>query len=299
MKIEKFSTLTDIAKQKKTKRLVVAAAEDKHVLLAVKKAHDENIINPVLVGNKKEIEIIAKQINLDIKKTEIISAGNPVEAAQKSVSIIRQGNADILMKGMISTGSLLKTILDKEKGLRKEKLLSHVAFFESPNYHKIFAVTDVAMNINPGLNEKALIINNAVKVFNKLGVANPKVAVIGAVETVNPDMEATIHAAVLSQMNKRGQINNCIVDGPLAIDNAISEKAAKLKKIKSNVAGDCDIILVPDINSGNILYKTLVYLGNATAAAIIMGAKVPFVLTSRSDNEKSKFLSIALATAME
>jgi len=202
------------------------------------------------------------------------------------------------MKGMVSTSPLLKAVLDKETGLRKEKVLSHIAFFESPYYHKIFGVTDAAMNIAPNLDEKLAIVKNAVEAFHKLGVKTPRVAAIGAVEVVNPKMEATVHAAALTQMNRRGQIKNCIIDGPLALDNAVSKESAEHKGIKSYVAGECDIILVPDINSGNILYKSIVFIGGGISASVIMGAKAPIVLTSRSDSEKSKFLSIALAVAI-
>jgi phosphate butyryltransferase len=202
------------------------------------------------------------------------------------------------MKGLLSTGTLLKAVLDKELGLRKGALLSHVAVFESPYYHKLLGVTDAAMNVEPDLEGKIGIIKNAVEVFHKMGNPNPKVAIVGSVETINPKMEATMHAATISMMNYRKQITGCVIDGPLAIDGAVSKKAAELKNITSDVAGDVDIILAPDINGGNILYKSLNFLGGATAAAVIMGARVPIVLTSRGDTEKSKFLSIALAAAI-
>ena len=199
------------------------------------------------------------------------------------------------MKGLVSTGILLKAVLNKEYGLRTGSILSHVAIFESPFYHKLLGVTDAAMNVDPSLEDKIGIINNAVKVFHKLGNPNPKVAIVGSVETINPKMEATMHAATISMMNYRKQITGCIIDGPLAIDNAVSKKSSELKNITSDVAGDVDLILAPDIDGANILYKSLNFLGGATAAAVIMGAKVPIVLTSRADSEKSKFLSIALA----
>ena len=202
------------------------------------------------------------------------------------------------MKGNVSTGPLLKVVLDKEKGLRKGATLSHVAFMETPYYHKLLCVTDAAVNVAPEFKDKVEMINNAVEAFHKLGNEEPKVAVIGAVEVVNPKMEATEHAALLTLMNRRRQIKGCIIDGPLALDNAVSKEAADHKGIISDVAGDCDIILTPDINGGNILYKSLNFLGGATAGAVIMGAMVPIVLTSRSDSEKSKLCSIALAAAM-
>jgi phosphate butyryltransferase len=202
------------------------------------------------------------------------------------------------MKGLVSSRLFLKAVLNKEFGLRTGSLLSHVAIFETPYYHKLLGVTDAAMNVDPDLEEKIDIIKNAVKVFHGLKNRNPKVAILGSVETINPKMEATMHAATISMMNYRKQIKGCIIDGPLALDGAISEKSAKLKHITSNVAGEADLILAPDINGANILYKSLNFLGGATSAAVIMGAKVPIVLTSRGDSEKSKFLSIALAAAI-
>lgn len=202
------------------------------------------------------------------------------------------------MKGMIPTGVLMKAVLDKGNGLMSGSLLSHIAFFESPYYHKLICITDAALNIAPDLQEKAGIINNAVNALHRLGIALPKVGILAAVETVNPKMEATTHAAMLVAMQKRNQIRGCLIDGPLALDNAVSAEAAHHKGIESDVAGDADILLAPDITSGNILYKSLIFLGGAVTAAMIVGASVPVVLTSRSDSDKSKFLSIALAAAI-
>lgn len=296
--IKHLSELVDQAKSKRTRKMVVAAAHDEDVLEAVKNAQSEGIIVPILIGDAEKITEICKKIDFDISNIEIIDIPDIYEAAAKSTSIIRKGKAEILMKGLLSTGTLLKAVLDKELGLRKGALLSHVAVFESPYYHKLLGVTDAAMNVDPDLEGKIGIIKNAVEVFHRMGIANPKVAIVGSVETINPKMEATMHAATISMMNYRKQITGCIIDGPLAIDGAVSRKAAELKNITSDVAGDVDIILAPDINGGNILYKSLNFLGGATAAAVIMGAKVPIVLTSRGDTEKSKFLSIALAAAI-
>ncbi|MFA5657291.1 MAG: bifunctional enoyl-CoA hydratase/phosphate acetyltransferase, partial [Dysgonamonadaceae bacterium] len=269
------------------------------VLKSLKAAVNENIVIPVLVGDKSEIEKIAKSIGFDLNDIQIIHNDKGANiSAQIAVSLVKNGEADILMKGFVSTGSLLKAVLDKENGLRKGQVLSHVAFFESPYYHKLLCVTDVAMNIAPDFDTKVHILNNAVEACHKIGIMNPKVAVIAAVETVNPKMEATVHAAMLKTMSDRKQISGCIVDGPLAIDNAISKEAAMHKGIVSKVAGDCDVILVPDIEAGNIFYKALNFLGGATTAAVIMGAAVPIVLTSRSDSESSKIFSITLAAAM-
>ena len=297
--INKLNDLTKIAKSQGKKRIVVAIAADLHVLEALKNATKLGIVQAVLVGDKFEIQKIASSIQFDLSELEVIDEKDTHKACQKSVSIIKEGGADILMKGLVATGTLLKAVLDKEKGLRKGGLLSHVAFFESPYYHKLLCITDAAMNVAPDLGEKVSIVENAVEVYHKLGIEKPKVAIVGAVETVNPKMEATVHAALLTQMNKRNQIKGCEIDGPLALDNIVSKEAAEHKGIVSNVAGDVDIIVTPDINVGNVFYKSLNFLGGAMAAAVVMGASVPIVLTSRSDSEQSKLMSIVLAAAMK
>jgi len=296
--ITKLSEVVEMAKAKKKRRIAVAAAGDPDVLEALKNAENEGIIEPVLVGEKPRILEICKNIGLDCGKYEIIDIPDRFEASLMASQLIREGRAEILMKGMVSTGQLLKAVLNKEHGLRKGSVLSHVAVFESPYYHKLLGITDAAMNVAPTFEEKISIINNAVEVFHLLGETNPKVAVVGAVETVNQRMESTMHAATLSMMNKRQQIKGCVIDGPLALDNAVSKKAAEVKGIESEVAGNVDIVVAPDINGANFLYKALNFLGGAETAAVIMGAKVPIVLTSRADSEKSKFLSIALAAAI-
>ena len=294
-----MNDLVEMAKSKKTRRMAVAAAADKPVLLAVKEAMEAGIITPLLIGNGEEINKIANEVGFNLTDIEIIDEKNPAKAAQIAVKMIRENRAEILMKGLVSSGDYLKAILDKEKGLRSGATLSHLAFFESPYYHKLLAVTDAAMNVEPEFKDKIAMLNNAVVAFHKLGIESPKVAVVGAVESVNYKMKPSTEAALMTMMNKRGQIKGCIVDGPLAIDNAVSKEAAEHKGIESPVAGDVDLILTPDIYSGNILYKSLNFLGGAMSAAVIMGATVPVVLTSRSDTDKSKLMSIALAAAME
>ncbi len=298
MILKSLSDIIDIAKKKETRRLAVAAAADKHVLVAVKNAYKEGIIVPVLVGNKSEIERICKEIDFDLTGIEIHEENNPAMSSVKAVALIKEGKADILMKGLVSTAPLLRAILDKEKGLRKAATLSHFALIESPYYHKLVGVTDAAMNIAPDFNEKINIIKNAVEVYHRIGIQEPKVAIVGPLEVVNPKIESTTHAAMLSVMNMRNQIKGCILEGPFAIDNAVSKEAAEHKGIVSKVAGETDILVAPDLNSGNILYKTLMFMGGSTSAAVIMGAKVPIVLTSRADTDKSKMFSIALAAAM-
>jgi phosphate butyryltransferase len=230
MELKKLDDLIKIAGQKGKKKLVVAAAEDQHVLEAVRDAVNLGIVEPVLVGDQVKIKEIAKKINFDISKTEIHNETDPNQASKNAVYLINEGKGDILMKGLVGTSGLLKPVLHKETGLRKSEVLSHVAIFETPFYHKLLGMSDVAMNIAPELKEKVAIINNAVEVFNKLGMERPKVALLGAVEVVNPAMPSTLDSAALSVMNIRGQIKNCVIDGPLALDNAISKEAAEIKK---------------------------------------------------------------------
>lgn len=279
------------------KKLVLAAAQDQHSLGAVLKAWHNNIIDPILIGDKGIIENICESNNYEISGLTIIHEPDTEKSVVMAVKMASSREADILMKGKIGTSSLLKGVLNKEWGLRTGNLLSHFALFEVETYHKVIAVTDVAMNIAPNLQEKIAIVNNSVACLNRLGYIMPKVAVLGAVEMVNENMEATLHAALLSKMNQRDQIKNCIIDGPLAFDNAISLESAKHKGIRSEVAGDTDLLLMPDIEVGNVLYKSLVFFAKAQVASIILGATVPIVLTSRSDSEKAKYDSILLAAA--
>ncbi len=290
-----FEMLLQLAKDNGPKKLSVAVAQDHEVLMAVKMAMDMGIITPILVGDSEKIKSICNDIKLDLSDIEIINEEDPVIACRIATTLVSSGKADILMKGLVDTSIILKAVLDKEIGLRTDRIISHVAVFEVSTYHKIFMVTDAAMNISPDLEQKKQIIENAVDLIKCFGVENPKVAVLAAKEKVSPKMEATVHAAELKRMNEEGIIPNCIVDGPLALDNAINKESAKIKGIVSEVAGDADILLVPDINSGNILYKALTFLANAKSAGLIIGTSAPIVLTSRADNDESKLYSIALA----
>lgn len=290
-----FEMLLQLAKDNGPKKLSVAVAQDHEVLMAVKMAMDMGIITPILVGDSEKIKSICNDIKLDLSDIEIIDEEDPVIACRIATTLVSSGKADILMKGLVDTSIILKAVLDKEIGLRTDRIISHVAVFEVSTYHKIFMVTDAAMNISPDLEQKKQIIENAVDLIKCFGVENPKVAVLAAKEKVSPKMEATVHAAELKRMNEEGIIPNCIVDGPLALDNAINKESAKIKGIVSEVAGDADILLVPDINSGNILYKALTFLANAKSAGLIIGTSAPIVLTSRADNDESKLYSIALA----
>jgi phosphate butyryltransferase len=279
------------------KKLVLAAAQDQHSLGAIIKAWKDNIIEPILVGDKEEIESICQSNNYDIAGVKIIHEPDTEKSVETAVKMISSKQGDILMKGKIGSATLLRCVLNKEWGLRTGNLLSHFALFEVETYKKVIAVTDVAMNIAPTLHDKIAIVNNSVACLNRLGYIMPKVAVLGAVEMVNENMQATLDAALLSKMNQREQIKNCIIDGPLAFDNAVSLESAQLKGIKSEVAGDTDLLLMPDIEVGNVLYKSLVFFAKAKVASIILGAMVPIVLTSRSDSEQAKLDSILLAAA--
>ena len=279
------------------KKLVLAAAQDQHSLGAIIKAWKDNIIEPILVGDKEEIESICQSNNYDITGVRIVHEPNIDKSVETAVRMISSKQGDILMKGKIGSATLLRCVLNKDWGLRTGNLLSHFALFEVETYQKVIAVTDVAMNIAPTLHDKIAIVNNSVACLNRLGYEMPKVAVLGAVEMVNENMQATLDAALLSKMNQREQIKNCIIDGPLAFDNAVSLESAQLKGIKSEVAGDTDLLLMPDIEVGNVLYKSLVFFAKAKVASIILGAMAPIVLTSRSDSEQAKFDSILLAAA--
>lgn len=277
-----------------TKRLVLASAADDHSLDAVYKAKEQNIIEPILVGDKNDIKKLCDENGYKLDGIELIHTETKEEAVAKSVKLVKEGKADILMKGHVGTATLLRSILNDERGLKSGSLLSHFAFFEIPEYHKLIALTDVAMNIAPTLKEKVGIISNAVKYMHKIGYKNPKVAVLGAVELINEKMPATIDAAILSKMAQRKQIPGCIIDGPLAFDIALSKESAEHKGIISDVAGDADLLMLPNIEAGNVLYKSFAFTGGKLAA-VILGASAPIVLTSRSDSEESKLNSIVLA----
>ena len=297
MTLKKLSELQKLLDNKPIRRLVLAAAHDSQSLGAVLKAAANKIIKPVLIGDEKEIRKLASEGNYDLEGIQIIDEPDIEKTLEMAVKLVNKKEADILMKGKVGTSTLLKHVLNKQWGLRTGTLLSHIALFEVETYHKLIAVTDVAMNIAPNLKEKITIVNNSVSCLNMLGIEMPKVAVLGAVEMVNESMQATLDAALLSKMNQRDQIKNCIIDGPLAFDNAISLDSAIKKGIRSEVAGDTDLLLMPDIEVGNVLYKSLVFFARAKVAALILGAAVPIVLTSRSDSEQAKYDSILLAAA--
>ncbi|WP_226582874.1 phosphate butyryltransferase [Halobacillus litoralis] len=294
-----MKTLDDLVQavdRSKRKTVAVAQAADTEVLKAVKMSLESGIAHFALVGNHEEIKRLALDVELDLdqKGVEVISASIQ-NCAGTAVKEVKDGRADVVMKGHIDTKTLLRAVLNKDYGLRKSSVLSHVALFEIPGREKMTFLTDAAMNIEPTLEEKVQIINNAVEVAHKAGWEYPKVAPLAAVEVVNPAMKATQDAALLTQMNRRGQIKGCVVDGPLAFDNAVDQKAAKQKGVQSEVAGNADILVVPTIEVANALYKSFIYFAQAKVAGVISGAQAPIVLTSRADDAENKIYSLALA----
>lgn len=294
----KLVELLDKATQLKEKTIAVAVAEDSEVIEAVVEALKYNLGRFILFGDQEKIIHLLNYMDpslLDNDRITIHHVSSASLAAEYAVKAVKNNEADVLMKGNIQTAILLKAVLNKDYGLRMNKVLSHLAVFEVPGYNRFIMIADAAMNMNPDLQQKAEIIFNSVGIAQKIGVEQPKVAVIAAVEVVNPAMQATMDAAVLTQMNRRGQIPGCIVDGPLALDNAVSIEASEHKKIQSEVAGQADVLLVPTLEVGNSLYKSLVYFANAKVGGVIAGAKAPIVLTSRSDSAETKLYSLSLA----
>lgn len=290
--------LHQLARKGKPRTIAVACADDEDVLVSLDRAAADGLVRALLVGRRAEIEALRERLGLERLEAEILDCGGDTEAVELAVRTIASGRAQMLMKGFVSTSVFLKGVLNKEWGLRKRALLSHVGVFEVPEEKRLVLITDVAMNIAPDLAQKAQILENAVELAHQLGIDRPRVAAIAAVENVNAEMPATIDAAALAKMADRGQIKGCVVDGPLALDNALVPEAARRKGITSPVAGCADILLMPDIEAGNVLYKALGLLARWPLAAVILGASAPVVLTSRADSDETKFNSIALAAAI-
>ncbi len=261
-------------------------------------AFKDKLIVPVLVGSEPKIRAVAKTLELDLGGVRIIDVSESRPAAVKAVELARQGEVEMLMKGSLHTDELMSAVVSREAGMRTGRRISHLFALDVPMYHKTLFVTDAAINIQPDLETKIDILQNAIDAMLTLEVANPKVAILSAVESVNPAIPSTLDAAALCKMVDRGQITGAIVDGPLAFDNAISSDAAKIKKIKSRVAGDVDLLMVPNLEAGNILFKQLQYLAGALAAGVVVGAKVPIVLTSRADGELARMASCALGVLL-
>jgi phosphate butyryltransferase len=293
--IKSMKELVQQAQKMETKRLVVAVANDEPVLEAVIMAKDENLIFPILVGDEALIKETFKEIGYSHQGFDIIDVKDPVLACEIAVKLVSSGQADILMKGYVDTAIILRAALDREYGLRTPNRLSHASLMEIPTYHKLLMMSDGAMNIDPDVDIKQEIIENGVEILHAIGIETPKVGCIAAIEKVNPKMPATLDAQELILRNQNQQIKGCVIGGPFALDNAINQEAAHHKGIKDPMAGDVDFVMMPQIESGNVFYKSMMFLANAKSASVIAGAKRPIVLTSRADTKESKFYSIALA----
>lgn len=278
--------------QNKHLRIAIADPAGEEVIEAVEYAAEQGIIEPVFVGKNEKIKPFTSGKKL--KGAEIVEADSVDEICTKSVELARNGICSLIMKGKVPTPNLLKAVLDPEKGIRKGKLLSHIAVMEIQTYHKLTIHTDAGMNIQPDINKKVEIIKNAVWFAKKIGIEHPNIAVLAAIETINEDMPETIEAAMLSKMAERGEFGDVTLDGPVAFDLAISKESARKKGIITPIAGETDIFIYPNISSGNITLKSLIYLANAKVGGVVVGAKVPIVLLSRADTPKEKLASIAL-----
>lgn len=296
MAITKLDQMFEEIKSKPKKRLVAAYANDLHTLEAVNEAYEKGIIEATLVGDEETILKNCESLNIDSKRFKIVHNNDEMKATEKAVELINAGEGNILMKGLVSTDKYARAILNKEKGLLpKGGVLSHVTVFEMPNYHKLLVVGDVALIPQPDLKQKTAILNYLIKTAKCLGVETPKVALIAHSEQVNANIPASQEASILAKMADRGQIKGALIDGPLALDVAVDMESVQIKKLKSEVAGDADCLLFPNIESGNVFYKTSTKFCKAELGALVAGAKVPCVLSSRGDTAQTKLNSIALA----
>ncbi|OFY48110.1 MAG: phosphate butyryltransferase [Bacteroidetes bacterium GWF2_41_31] len=297
--IKKLDDMFEVLKAQGKKRLVAAYANDAHTITAVSQAIDLGLVTGTLVGDEMAIIKVCREEGIDIAKFTIIHEPDEMKAATKAVELINQGAGNLLMKGLVSTDKYMRAILNKEKGLMNPgAVLSHVTVIQNDNYHKLLIVGDVAIIPLPEINEKIAIVKYLIQVAQSLGIKEPKVAIIGATEQVSLKMVSTTDAAIISKMADRGQIQGGFVDGPLALDVAIDKESAEIKKIAGKVAGDADCLVFPNIEAGNVFYKTNTKLAQSELGAIVMGARVPAVLSSRGDSTKTKLYSIALAALM-
>jgi phosphate butyryltransferase len=296
--IRSLDDILNAIKGEPMKRVSVAVASDASVLEAIKLSRELNMADALLVGHEMRIREVAEQVGFDLTETPIVHEPSPQRASVRAASLVRENQADIMMKGHIHTDDFLRGVLNKEQGLRTGSIMSHVFLLDTRHLGRLTMVTDGAMNIAPDLTTKAAIIMNAVYMAHLLGIETPRVGILSAAELVNPNMDSTLDAGALAQMSQRGQFPRCIVDGPLALDNAVSIVAAKIKKIGGDVAGHCDVLLVPNIETGNVLAKSFTYLARALTAGVLVGAAAPVVLTSRADSAESKMYSLATAVLM-
>lgn len=290
--IKNFEQLKEMLKAMPVKRKVaVVPAQDEHTLEAISHAYRDGMVEPVLIGDEPKIREILAQIGTDADKMTIIHVEDPTEAIQKAADMARDGEVDCIMKGKTETGALMKVLVNRERGIRKNDTMSLLAFMESPNYHKVFAITDVGLLTYPSKDQKKVAIQNAVEAFHALGVEQPKVAILAAVEKVNPKMKETVEAAEI----KEEGVDGCIIEGPISYDLAMDPASAPIKGYVSPVAGDADLLVVPDIVSGNIAAKTITVIGGGRTGGVVLGAKVPVLLVSRAASADDKYMSIVIA----
>jgi len=298
MPITSFQQLMEEAKKLGPKTIAIAAADEREVLVAAQDAEAQGLARCILVGNAQRIREIAATSEIDIGHMEIMNEPDVKEAARKAIHLVSSGLADLGMKGRVETGEFLRAALDREIGLRTGRLFTHVGIFEIPGFDRLIFVSDAGVVVAPDLWQKMAIITNAIEVAQALGIAEPKVAVLAATEMVNPKIPTTLDAANLAKMAERGQIKGGIVDGPLALDNAISEESARIKGIDSPVAGKADILIPPDIEAGNVLAKAITYFAQGRMAGIVVGGRSPLVVASRSDPHETKLFSMALGVLL-
>ncbi|MBQ2489610.1 MAG: bifunctional enoyl-CoA hydratase/phosphate acetyltransferase [Bacteroidales bacterium] len=300
MSITKLDQMVELVKSKPRKRLVAAYANDAHTIEAVYNAVSQGIVDATLVGDEETIKKVCKEHNFDVTKFEIVQEADENKAGGKAVALINEGKGDVLMKGLLSTDKYMRAILNKEKGLMPgpKAVLSHVTIIETPKYDKLIICGDVAVIPAPDLNQKIAITNNMINTAHALGIETPKVAILAATEQMLPGMQACVDAAIIAKKGDRGEFKNACVDGPLALDVALDKESAGIKKLKGEVAGQADCLVFPNIESGNVFYKSNTKLAGAELAAMVCGARVPCVLTSRGDTAKTKSYSIALAALM-
>jgi len=298
MAIASFSQLMAKAKETGPKAIVVMAPHEPEILLAARDAEAEGIAEVTLVGDADLITALAAEHDVDISRMHVLSEPDPIVGARKVMELLRTGQVDLAMKGKIETGDFLRAALDREAGLRMGRLFSHVAILEIPGFDRLLFVTDSGVVVAPTLEQKMEIVQNAITVAQRLGIAEPKVAILAATEMVNPKIPTTVEAATLAKMADRGQIQGGIVDGPLALDNAISPESAAIKGIHSPVAGCADILVAPDVEAGNMLVKAITYFAKGRMAGVVVGAKSPLVVASRSDPHETKLISMALGVLL-
>ena len=297
--IRKLDGIIAHLKNIRKRKIAVAVAEDKHTIGAVGKAVDMGIVHAIMTGHKDKIIEVAEKKGVDPSIFEIVHEPDEDKAIARSVKFVHDGDADILMKGLCSSAKYIRAILNKETGLLpKKEVLSHVTVIEVPTYPKLLIVSDVAVLLEPDLDQKVKILGYCINVAHRLGIEEPRAAILSAVEKVNPKMKSTVDAAIISKMAERGQIKGAVVDGPLALDVAVSKECVDIKHLKSGVDGAADILIFPNIEAGNIFYKSITQLAKGKIGAIVTGASAPCVLTSRADSDDSKFYSIALAAAV-